>query len=162
MIVGKLVDLYRYKGIAKNIDTAINYIETHDLMALPKGKTIVDEDENGLNVYINRDTYVARPLEECFFENHENYMDMQIVLKGTEIIGYTHITNPTLKVTTPYNPEKDVTKYNGDDPKAVADAVYFPISEGFALVYTEDVHLAKCKADDEIIEKVVVKIKIEK
>ena len=40
-----------YKGIAKNIDTAINYIETHDLMALPKGKTIVDGD----NVFINRD-----------------------------------------------------------------------------------------------------------
>ena len=162
MIVGKLVDLYRYKGIAKNIDTAIDYILNNDLMALPKGKTIVDKDENGLNVYINRDTYVARPLNECFFENHENYIDIQIVLKGTEIIGYTHISNPTLKVTTPYNAEKDVTKFNGDDPSAVKDALFFPVSEGFALVYTEDVHLAKCKADDEIVEKVVVKIKIEK
>ena len=73
MIVGKLVDLYRYKGIAKNIDTAIDYILNNDLMALPKGKTIVDGD----NVFINRDTYVAKPMEECFFENHEKYMDMQ-------------------------------------------------------------------------------------
>ena len=154
MIVGKLVDLYRYKGISKNIDTAINFIETHDLLALPKGKTVVDGD----NVFINRDTYVARPLEECFFENHENYMDMQIVMKGQEVIGYTHITNPDLKVTTPYNPDKDVTKYNYD-PKG---AVFFTLEEGFALVYTEDVHLAKCKADDEIVEKAVIKIKIEK
>ena len=74
MIVGKLVDLYRYKGISKNIDTAIDYIQNHDLLALPKGKTIVDGD----NVYINRDTYVARPMEECFYENHENYIDLQI------------------------------------------------------------------------------------
>ena len=154
MIVGKLVDLYRYKGISKNIDTAINYIETHDLLALPKGKTIVDGD----NVFINRDTYVARPLEECFFENHEKYMDMQIVMKGKEVIGYTHISNSDLKVTTPYNPDKDVTKYNYD-PKG---AVFFTLEEGFALVYTEDVHLAKCKADDEIVEKAVIKIKIEK
>ena len=44
MIVGKLVDLYRYKGIAKNIDTAIDYVLNNDLMALPKGKTIVDGD----------------------------------------------------------------------------------------------------------------------
>ncbi len=154
MIVGKLVDLYRYKGISKNIDTAINFIETHDLLALPKGKTVVDGD----NVYINRDTYVARPLEECFFENHEKYMDMQIVMKGKEVIGYTHISNPDLKVTTPYNPDKDVTKYNYD-PKG---AVFFTLEEGFALVYTEDVHLAKCKADDEIVEKAVIKIKIEK
>ena len=49
----------------------------NDLLALPKGKTIVDGD----NVFINRDTYVAKPLEECFYENHENYMDLQIVLK---------------------------------------------------------------------------------
>ena len=152
MIVGKLVDLYRYKGISKNIDTAIDYIQNNDLMALPKGKTIVDGD----NVFINRDTYVARPLEECFFENHEKYIDIQIVLKGQEVIGYTHITNPDLKVTTPYNPDKDVTKYNYN-PKG---AVFFTLEEGFALVYTEDAHLAKCKANDEIVEKVVVKVKI--
>ena len=152
MIVGKLVDLYRYKGISKNIDTAIDYIQNNDLMALPKGKTIVDGD----NVYINRDTYVARPLEECFFENHKKYIDIQIVLKGQEVIGYTHITNPDLKVTTPYNPHKDVTKYNYN-PKC---AVFFTLEEGFALVYTEDAHLAKCKANDEIVEKVVVKVKI--
>ena len=152
MIVGKLVDLYRYKGISKNIDTAIDYIQNNDLMALPKGKTIVDGD----NVYINRDTYVARPLEECFFENHKKYIDIQIVLKGQEVIGYTHITNPDLKVTTPYNPDKDVTKYNYN-PKG---AVFFTLEEGFALVYTEDAHLAKCKANDEIVEKVVVKVKI--
>ncbi|MBQ9449373.1 MAG: YhcH/YjgK/YiaL family protein [Acholeplasmatales bacterium] len=154
MIVGKLSDLYRYKGISKNIDTAIDFILNNDLMALPKGKTVVDGD----NVYINRDTYVARPLEECFFENHENYIDIQIVLKGHEIIGYTHITNPDLHVTTPYNPDKDVTKYNYN-PKG---ALMMDVSEGFVLVYTEDAHLAKCKANDEIVEKAVVKVKIEK
>ncbi len=152
MIIGKLVDLYRYKGIAKNIDTAIEYIETHDLLALPKGKTIVDGD----NVFINRDTYVAKPLEECFYENHENYMDLQIVLKGQELFAYTHITNPTLKVTTPYNDVKDVTKYSCEG------GVFFTLEEGFALVYTEDIHLAKCKANDDIVEKAVIKIKIEK
>ena len=154
MIVGKLSDLYRYKGISKNIDTAIDFILNNDLMALPKGKTVVDGD----NVYINRDTYVARPLEECFFENHENYIDIQIVLKGHEIIGYTHITNPDLHVTTPYNPDKDVTKYNYN-PNG---ALMMDVSEGFVLVYTEDAHLAKCKANDEIVEKAVVKVKIEK
>ncbi len=152
MIIGKLTDLYRYKGIAKNIDTAIHYIETHDLLALPKGKTIVDGD----NVFINRDTYVAKPLEECFYENHENYMDLQIVLKGQELFAYTHITNPTLKVTVPYNPDKDVTKYSCEG------GVFFTLEEGFALVYTEDIHLAKCKANDDIVEKAVIKIKIEK
>ena len=150
MIVGKLVDLYRYKGIAKNIDTAIDYILNNDLMALPKGKTIVDGD----NVFINRDTYVANPIEKCFFENHEHYLDLQIVLKGKELFGYTDISNPSIQVTTPYNTEKDVTKYS-----ATENTVFFVLEEGFALVFNEDIHLAKAKVNEELVEKAVVKIR---
>ena len=149
MIVGKLKDLKRYVGIHPNIDAAIEYVLNNDLLALPKGKTIVNE-----NVFINRDTYVANPLEKCFFENHENYLDLQIVLKGKELFGYTDISNPTLQVTTPYNVEKDVTKYSATD-----DTIYIVLEEGFALVFNEDVHLAKCKVNDELVEKAVVKIK---
>lgn len=149
MIVGKLKDLKRYKGIHPNIDEAIDYVLNNDLKALPKGKTVVSE-----NVYINRDTYVAKPLEECFFENHEPYLDLQIVLEGKELFGYTDISNPSLKVTTPYNTEKDVTKYS-----ATEDTIYITLEEGFALVFNEDIHLAKAKVNDELVEKAVVKIK---
>lgn len=150
MIVGKLKDIKRYKGISKNIDTAIDFVLSNDLMKLPQGKTLID----GMNVYANRDTYVARPLEECFFENHENYLDLQIVLKGKELFGYADISNPTLKVTTPYNVDKDVTKYS-----VSKDAVFITLEEGFALVFNEDIHLAKAKVNDEFVEKVVIKIK---
>ncbi len=151
MIVAKLRDIERYKGIHKNIDTAIDYVLNHDLMALPKGKTLID----GNDVYVNRDTYVAKPLEECFFENHEHYLDLQIVLKGKELFGYTDISNPTLQVTTPYNADKDVTKYS-----ATQDTVYFTLDESFALVFREDIHLAKAKVNDELVEKAVIKIKV--
>lgn len=36
MIIGKLRDLKRYKGISKNIDTAIDYVLNHDLLTLPR------------------------------------------------------------------------------------------------------------------------------
>lgn len=151
MIVGKLKDIARYKGIAKNIDTAIDYLLNNDVLALKPGKYLIDGD----NVILNRDTYVAKPLEECFFENHDIYMDLQVVLKGKEIFAYTDISNPTLKVTAPYDNVKDVTKYSCEG------GVFFTLEEGYALVYPEDVHLAKCKADDNIVEKAVIKIKIE-
>lgn len=151
MIVGKLKDLGRYKGIAKNIDTAIDFLANNDVLAMAPGKYAIDGD----NVYMNRDSYIAKPLEDCFYENHDVYMDLQVVLKGKEIFAYTDITNPTLKVTTPYNNEKDVTKYSCDG------GVFFTLEEGYALVYPEDIHLAKCKADDNIVEKAVIKIKIE-
>lgn len=152
MIIGKIKDLYRYKGISKNIDTAIDYVMNTDILALAPGKYILD---NG-NVIVNRDTYVANPMEKCFFENHNNFLDLQLVLKGKEVFGYTDFSNPTVKQTVEYNPEKDVTKYSADN------GVFFTLEEGYALVFPEDVHLAKCKANDDIVEKAVIKIKIEK
>ena len=149
MIIGKLRDLKRYKGISKNIDTAIDYVLNHDLLTLPKGKTEID----GKNVYVNRDTYVAKPLDECFFENHEHYLDLQIVLKGKELFGFTDISNPSLQVTTPYNSDKDVTKYS-----AAKDTIYFTLEEGFALVFKEDIHLAKWKVNDEIVTTFAIKL----
>ncbi len=161
MIVGKLNHLYRYKGISKNIDTAIDFVlekGIDGIIAMAPGKYEID----GKNVFMNRDTYVAKPKNETFFENHENYMDLQIVLKGQEYFAYTDISNPTLKVTTPYNADKDVTKYNGDNVDAVTDSQWFILEEGYALVYTEDVHLAKCDVNGGTVEKAVIKIKIEK
>ena len=152
MILGKLKYIERYKGIAKNIDTAIDYILNNDVLALTPGKHVIDGD----NVWVNRDTYVAKALEDCFYENHENYMDLQVVLKGQEYFAYTDISNPTLKETAPYNVEKDVTKYS------CQGGVFFVLEEGFALVYPEDIHLAKCDVNGGIVEKAVFKIKIEK
>lgn len=152
MIIGKLKDLYRYKGIAKNIDTAIDYLNNNDVLAMAPGKYFIDGD----NVILNRDSYVAKDLADCFYENHENYMDLQVVLKGKELFAYTDISNPTLEVTTPYNADKDVTKYKCEG------GIFFTLEEGYALVYPEDIHLAKCKADENIVEKAVIKIKIEK
>ncbi|MTM05728.1 DUF386 family protein, partial [Turicibacter sanguinis] len=38
MIIGKLKDLPRYKGLNQNLDTAIDFISNHDLSTLPLGK----------------------------------------------------------------------------------------------------------------------------
>ena len=50
-----------------------------------------------------------------------------------------------------------IKEIDHDDAKEVLKC-----EEGYALVYPEDVHLAKCKADENIVEKAVFKIKIEK
>lgn len=151
MIIGKLKNIARYKGISKNIDTAIDYVLNNDILALAPGKYQIDGD----NVILNRDTYVAKPLEDCFFENHEKYLDLQIVLKGQEYFAYTDISNPTLKETSPYNDAKDVRKFQAQQ------GVFFILEEGFAIVYPEDVHLAKCDVNGGTVEKAVIKIKIE-
>ena len=59
MIYDKLSNLGLYKGMNPNLDTAIDYILSHDLNELPLGKTVVDGD----NVYVNVMDAKASPVE---------------------------------------------------------------------------------------------------
>ena len=41
MIIGKLKDLQRYKGLTENIDIAIDYVLNNDLLSLEKGTYVI-------------------------------------------------------------------------------------------------------------------------
>lgn len=151
MIVGNIKNLNTYKGLHKNIDIAIDYVNNTDLLSLELGK----HEISGKDVYVNRLSYQAKPLENCSAENHDLYLDLQIVIKGKEGFGYCDITNPSLNITIPYNPEKDVTKYNCED-----EIIYNMTDGCFALVYPEDIHKPMIKLCDDTVEKAVVKIKL--
>ena len=45
MIVSKIKDLHRYKGLNNNLDTAIDYILKNDLSNLKYGRNEVDNDK---------------------------------------------------------------------------------------------------------------------
>lgn len=150
MIIGKIQDLGTYKGLSKQIDDAIDYVLNTDLLALEVGKYVIND-----YITVNRQRYIGKAFDDCAPENHENFLDLQIVVKGKEGFGYAHIDNNTLEVSTPYNPIKDVTKYN------VKEECIYEMSDGsFALVFKEDIHRPGIKIDDNYIEKVVIKIKV--
>ncbi len=80
MIFDKLSNLSNYKGLSKNLDTAIDYIINHDLQKLPLGKTIVDGD----HVYVNCMEVNTDLAENKQYETHQEYLDIQIDLQGAE------------------------------------------------------------------------------
>ena len=75
MIYDKLINMGLYKGMNKNLDTAIDFILSNNLNELPLGKTVVDGD----NVYINVMDAKASPVEERAYEIHKNYMDIHYI-----------------------------------------------------------------------------------
>ena len=107
------------------------------------------------NVTVNRQRYFGKEFDVCAPETHKKYLDLQIVVKGSEGFGYAHIDNETLKTKEVYNEEKDVEKYTVKD-----EFIYVLKDGGFAIVFPEDVHRPGIKINDQEIEKVVIKIKI--
>ena len=84
MICDTLEHLARYNGLHPNLDTAIDYLLTHDLSALPNGRTEVDGDE----VFINVMDAALHPDAGYHPEYHKLYADLQIDLTGSEHLGW--------------------------------------------------------------------------
>ena len=147
MIVSKIKDLNRYKGLNQNLDTAIDYILENDLSNLKYGRNEVDND----NVFINKFSYTGA--EECdsFFEGHKNYLDIHIVLSGCEYLGYADVSE--LTQVTEYDAATDFIKFEGNIKN------YIKLEkDDLAITFPEDIHMPKLKINDEKIEKVVCKV----
>ena len=149
MIYDKLTNLGLYKGMNKNLDTAIDYILSHDLSQLPLGKTVIDGD----NVFINVMDAKAFPLEERFYEVHKNYMDIQMDLIGVERIDTGDYTNMKLEN---YNEEGDVAKAYASD---LATCLIGP--DNFIICMAGEPHKPNIAVnDDTVLKKAVCKVHV--
>ena len=83
MIKGKIKDLNKYKGLNANLDKAIDFILSNDVLSLEHGRNEIDGD----NVFINRFSYTCKKEEDCFLEGHKDYLDIHLVLEGQELFG---------------------------------------------------------------------------
>jgi len=94
--------------LQEKIDSAIKTIKELDLINLPVGKTIVNED-----FYYSIQEYETKLIETAKLEAHEKYVDIQYIIEGSEAIDIRDISK--LELETPYNPEKDVAFYKTSD-----------------------------------------------
>ena len=149
MIYDKLSNLGSYKGMNPNLDTAIDFITTHDLNELPLGKTVVD----GTNVYINVMDAKASPVEERAYEIHKNYMDIQIDLVGVERIDTGDCTKMEVDE---YDEEKDVAKATAVD---LAQCLIGP--GNFIICMAGEPHKPNIAvSEDTVLKKAVCKVHI--
>lgn len=82
MIFDSLANIAIYKGMNPNLDTAIDFLLSHDLESLPFGRTQIDGDL----VFLNKMEATAALAHTKQFEVHKQYLDVQIDLSGVERI----------------------------------------------------------------------------
>ena len=117
---------------------------------LPDGKSEIAGDK----VYVNHQKYKSKPIENCRYETHQRYADIQILLSGTELIDVC--VKDDLKVTEPYSAEKDVEFQEGNSALVHRVVLSYPMA---LVLFPEDAHkpcIANGNPAD--VEKIVLKV----
>lgn len=151
MIADVLKNRQIYASIAPRIKTALEYIAETDFSAIEPGRYELD----GSNLFVLVQAYDSIPRDQGKWECHKKYIDIQYIAEGIEQIGCNNIDK--MKVTTEYNPEKDVAFLSGE-----GDFVTF--SKGsYGIFFPEDAHMPKIAVNNipAKVKKVVVKIKVD-
>ena len=144
-----LENAYRYPALNKGFPKAIEFLLRPDLNKLPVEKYEIDGDR----VYAMVTKDPGRKKEDALLETHEKYIDIQLVLTGTDDMGWK--TKSSCKHPTgQYDEESDI-QFFADDPD-----VWFPVGRGFFVVFfPEDAHMPLISAGQ--LHKVVVKVAVD-
>ena len=149
MIYAKNKDALSYRGIHPGLDLALEHITEEFLASVGENRV----ELKGSDVYATRFTYETIPAEESFFEAHLNYLDIHIMLEGSERVEIA----PPEKLTEFDRVEaNDFYAYRGEgDYKLV-------LSPGdFLVVFPNDAHRIKMQVDGpETVTKAVFKVRI--
>ncbi|MDD5435916.1 MAG: YhcH/YjgK/YiaL family protein, partial [Nitrospira sp.] len=89
MITDLLNNASQYSKMNMKIETALNYLQDTDLSNLKPGRYEID----GSDIFALMQNYETKPKENGFWEAHRKYIDIQYVIKGTELIGYANIVH---------------------------------------------------------------------
>lgn len=147
MIVDDLKNFETYININKKFKTVSDFMKNNDLKNMKSGSyDIVNRD-----IYVNIDEYETKT--DSIPEAHRNYIDIQIVLKGHEKIGYADFSKGKTEIE--YNSEKDIEFLK-------ADCEYLKAYDGrFFIFFPQDIHYP-CITDNEVskIKKAIFKIKL--
>jgi biofilm protein TabA len=148
MILDVLENAHRYLALNKGFAKAIEFLLRPELKELPAGKYEVDGDR----VYATVSKGTGRKKEDALLETHEKYIDIQLVLAGTDDMGW----KPKSLCKQPsgeYDQKTDMLFFT-DEP----DAWLSTESGAFAIFFPEDAHMPLISSGQ--LHKVVVKVAV--
>ena len=94
MVVDTLENLEKYASLNPLFAQAIEFLKSHDLQAMEIGKT----ELKGKDLLVNIAQTKPKTKEEAKLETHNEFIDIQIPLSGTEVMGYTAAKDCTYRI----------------------------------------------------------------
>jgi biofilm protein TabA len=162
-LFGSLTTLRAQTRPSAGFETAFAYVEellragsavAQRVRSVPVGKA--EKVDLGGGVFVMEQAYETKLRADGFFESHRNYIDVQTVLDGEELMELADIARMTVRE--PYNADRDLITY-GDNADASLLRVYPGQS---AIFYPSDVHMPtlRIRAAAVLVRKTVVKVPV--
>ena len=148
MIIDTLENADLYRSLSPRLATALDYLKATDFSAMAPGKYPVD----GERIFAIVNDYQTKPCVEVELEGHRRYIDVQYLVRGSELIGYAPLWGQEL--TREYGSEEDYALYRGE-------ATFVRLGRGmFAILYPHDLHMPCIGEPVVAVRKVVVKVMV--
>lgn len=151
MIKDNLKNCSLYFSTHKNFEKAFDFIKTAVKENYPVGKYEID----GTDIYAFVQEYDSKLKDVAKNEGHRNYIDIQFIVSGEEIIEVCDIAFSKLK--TEYNPEKDVEFYfDAEKPTSC-----ILLSNEYTILFPHEIHKPGIAINEQQtpVKKIVVKVK---
>lgn len=149
MILDLLTHAGAYAGLGAHFAKAFNFLADTDLNQLPVGRTEIAGDK--LFALVSDGPTKSR--NECRFEAHRRYHDIQLVTYGEELMGYAPVEN--LRVLQPFREGDDYAFFEG------VGTDLFVCAGMFAMFMPQDGHRpSMAVTQPQRVRKVVLKVAV--
>jgi len=152
MIVGLVSSFAKEKEFfAPVLQRGLIFLRDTDFSKLSDGRYEIDGD----NLFAMISTYTPRDKEDQKIENHERYIDIQYIISGEELMGYSNFSAAT---------------EIGENRLAESDAIFYKrvdkesdikVLQGmYVIFFPWDIHRPACiSVPDTIVRKAVLKLR---
>ena len=148
MILDAINNALKYKGLSENLDKALYFISTTNLKNLDIGKHHINSND----FFYIVDEYKTKPSDEGKLEAHKKYIDIHIVISGSELIGHVLLSNQ--KISRGYDVDNDYALYEGH-------CSFVKLVPGsFVIIYPNDLHMPGVDENMVDVKKLVMKVSI--
>lgn len=152
MVFDNLKNCELYFGMHPRFREAFDFVKKAIAENLSAGKYEID----GKELWASVQEYTSKLESDAKAEAHKNYIDIQFIVKGTEVIEGFDIEKATPK--SEYNDVKDVMFY--EDNENAGKGV---LTDGeYGIFFPHDVHKpGMClNGNQDTVKKIVVKVKV--
>lgn len=150
MIYGNTAQLRDYEFLDEQLKECFAYVKDHDLSSFEKGSYVID----GERLFVNIVEYTTTTAEDRFWEAHKKYLDVHVMLHGTEQIDIGFIQNMEQKE---FVEKDDFLPLEGEKSGTVI------LRDGdFLICWPGDGHRTAVAAEEpETIKKAIFKVRIQ-